>query len=86
MLHGCRAPRDGPARGPRPGAPEVGHGTKPQAIHAHEEAQARYRRGLELLPRDPGLSVNLALSLAVIGTYGEAIAVLTPIASLFVSP
>ena len=27
----------------------------------HDEAQARYRRGLELLPRDPGLSVNLAL-------------------------
>src|SRR6185436_7748932 len=25
----------------------------------HDEAQARYRRGLELLPRDPGLSVNL---------------------------
>lgn len=46
----------------------------------HEEAQARYRRGLELLPRDPGLSVNLALSLAVTGNYAEAIAVLTPIA------
>jgi Flp pilus assembly protein TadD len=46
----------------------------------HEEAQARYRRGLELLPRDPGLSVNLALSLAVTGNYGEALAVLTPIA------
>jgi Flp pilus assembly protein TadD len=46
----------------------------------HEEAQARYRRGLELLPRDPGLSVNLALSLAVTGNFAEAIAVLTPIA------
>jgi Flp pilus assembly protein TadD len=46
----------------------------------HEEAQARYRRGLELLPRDPALSVNLALSLAVTGNYAEAIAVLTPIA------
>jgi len=37
----------------------------------HEEAQARYRRGLELLPRDPGLSVNLALSLAVTGNYAD---------------
>lgn len=46
----------------------------------HEEAQARYRRGLELLPLDPGLSVNLALSLAVTGNYAEALAVLTPIA------
>jgi Flp pilus assembly protein TadD len=46
----------------------------------HDEAQARYRRGLELLPFDPGLSVNLALSLAVTGNYGEATAVLAPIA------
>ena len=37
----------------------------------HDEAQARYRRGLELLPRDPGLLVNLALSLAVTGNYGR---------------
>jgi Flp pilus assembly protein TadD len=46
----------------------------------HAEAQARYRRGLELLPRDPGLSVNLALSLAVTGNYAEALGVLAPIA------
>jgi Flp pilus assembly protein TadD len=46
----------------------------------HEEAQARYRRGLELLPRDPALSVNLALSLAVTGSYAEALAILGPIA------
>jgi Flp pilus assembly protein TadD len=46
----------------------------------HAEAQARYRRGLELLPRDPGLSDNLALSLALIGNYAEAINVLAPIA------
>jgi Flp pilus assembly protein TadD len=47
----------------------------------HDEAQARYRRGLELLPRDPGLSVNLAMSLAVTGNYAEAIAVLAPLAA-----
>lgn len=46
----------------------------------HEEAQARYRRGLELLPRDPGLSLNLALSLALTGNYGEAVGILSPIA------
>src|SRR5665213_224611 len=32
-------------------------------VGQHEEAQARYRRGLELLPGDAGLSLNLALSL-----------------------
>lgn len=46
----------------------------------HEEAQARYRRGLELLPRDPGLSMDLALSLALTGNYPEAIAILQPVA------
>lgn len=49
-------------------------------VGQHVEAQARYRRGLELLPNDPGLSLNLALSLALIGNYGEAIGILTPIA------
>lgn len=46
----------------------------------HEEAQARYRRGLELLPNDPGLSLDLALSLALTGDYRQAVAVLRPIA------
>jgi Flp pilus assembly protein TadD len=46
----------------------------------HAAAQARYRRGLEFLPGDRGLSVNLALSLALSGQYGEAVAVLGPIA------
>ncbi|HTV87448.1 MAG TPA: tetratricopeptide repeat protein, partial [Stellaceae bacterium] len=46
----------------------------------HAEAQARYRRGLELLPHDPGLSLDLALSLALTGDYPEAIAILRPIA------
>jgi len=46
----------------------------------HAEAQARYRRGLELSPRDPGLSQNLALSLALTGNYDEAIVILSPIA------
>jgi tetratricopeptide (TPR) repeat protein len=47
----------------------------------HGPAQARYRRGLELLPHDPGLSIDLALSLAITGNYPEAIAVLRPIAT-----
>ena len=49
-------------------------------VERHAAAQARYRRGLELLPGDLGLSVNLALSLALSGQYGEAVAVLSPIA------
>jgi Flp pilus assembly protein TadD len=46
----------------------------------HLEAQARYRRGLELLPFDPALSLDLAMSLALTGNYPEAIAILRPIA------
>jgi Flp pilus assembly protein TadD len=47
----------------------------------HEEAQARYRRGLELAPNDPGLSLDLALSLALTGNYPEAVLTLGPIAA-----
>jgi Flp pilus assembly protein TadD len=46
----------------------------------HAEAQARYRQGLELLPNDPALTVNLALSLALTGDYPRAIALLRPLA------
>jgi Flp pilus assembly protein TadD len=46
----------------------------------HAEAQARYRRGLELLAGDPGLSLDLALSLALTGDYRDAIDVLRPVA------
>lgn len=50
-------------------------------VGRHDEAQTRYRRGLELTPGDPALSLNLALSLALSGNYPEAIAVLRPIAT-----
>src|SRR5207244_9543677 len=50
-------------------------------VGQHEEAQARYRRGLELLPRDRALSLNLAMSLALVGGYQEAIGILRPIAT-----
>jgi Flp pilus assembly protein TadD len=46
----------------------------------HVEAQARYHRGLELLPHDPGLSLDLALSLALTGNYRAAIDLLRPVA------
>jgi len=50
-------------------------------VGRHDEAQTRYRRGLELAPGDPALSLNLALSLALSGSYPEAIGVLRPIAT-----
>ena len=50
-------------------------------VGQHEEAQARYRRGLELLPNDRALALNLALSLALTGNYAEAVGILRPIAS-----
>jgi Flp pilus assembly protein TadD len=46
----------------------------------HAAAQAHYARGLELAPGDRGLSINLALSLALSGRYDEAVAVLGPLA------
>jgi Flp pilus assembly protein TadD len=46
----------------------------------HREAQAWYRRGLELAPGDAALTVDLALSLALSGDYPGAISMLQPIA------
>jgi Flp pilus assembly protein TadD len=47
----------------------------------HQEAQDCYRRGLGVLPGDPALTVNLALSLSLSGDYRTAIAVLQPLAA-----
>jgi Flp pilus assembly protein TadD len=47
----------------------------------HAEAQANYRRGLELAPDDPGLHSNYGLSLAITGQPQAAIALLVPVAS-----
>ena len=47
----------------------------------HQEAQDCYRRGLGVLPGDPGLTVDLALSLSLSGDYRSAIAVLQPLAA-----
>ena len=56
-------------------------GVADDLLGQHAEAQARYRRGLELLPADVGLKLDLALSLALTGDYDKAIAELTPIAN-----
>ena len=48
---------------------------------SHWEAQAYYRDGLVRAPGDPGLTVDLALSLALSGNYPNAIAVLQPLAT-----
>ena len=47
---------------------------------SHLEAQAYYRDGLVRAPGDPGLTVDLALSLAISGNYPNAISVLQPLA------
>ena len=47
---------------------------------SHWEAQAYYRDGLVRAPGDPGLTVDLALSLAISGNYPNAISVLQPLA------
>jgi Flp pilus assembly protein TadD len=47
---------------------------------SHLEAQAYYRDGLLRAPGDPGLTVDLALSLAISGNYPQAISVLQPLA------
>jgi Flp pilus assembly protein TadD len=47
----------------------------------HAEAQANYRRGIELAPDYATLRVNYGLSLAITGPPEEAIAQLAPIAS-----
>jgi Flp pilus assembly protein TadD len=46
----------------------------------HAEAQANYRRGLDLRPGDPGLRSNYGLSLAITGQAQAAIAQLAPLA------
>jgi Flp pilus assembly protein TadD len=47
---------------------------------SHLEAQAYYRDGLVRAPGDPGLTVDLALSLAISGDYPQATSVLQPLA------
>ncbi|MBS0526658.1 MAG: tetratricopeptide repeat protein [Proteobacteria bacterium] len=47
----------------------------------HAEAQANYRRGLDLMPDDPGLRSNYGLSLAITGQAQAAIGLLVPVAS-----
>jgi Flp pilus assembly protein TadD len=47
---------------------------------SHLEAQAYYRDGLVRAPGDPGLTIDLALSLAISGNYPNAISVLQPLA------
>jgi Flp pilus assembly protein TadD len=48
-------------------------------IGQHEEAQGRYLQGLTFAPCDRAISLNLALSLALSGRYGEAVRLLQPI-------
>jgi Flp pilus assembly protein TadD len=57
------------------------HGVTDDMIGRHEAAQAFYRRGLNVAPGDPALTVDLALSLALTNNYSAAIATLRPVAT-----
>jgi Flp pilus assembly protein TadD len=50
-------------------------------IGQHIEAQTRYQQALQIAPTDRALTLNLALSLALSEKFGEAIALLRPIAT-----
>ena len=52
----------------------------------HDLAQEDYRNGLHLLPRDAGLRNNYALSLALSGDYGGAVATLLEVVNDPTSP
>jgi Flp pilus assembly protein TadD len=49
-------------------------------IGQHDDAQKRYRQGLQIAPADRSLMLDLALSLALSEKFDEAIATLRPIA------
>jgi Flp pilus assembly protein TadD len=57
----------------------IGRGVALDTLRRHGEAQAAYRAALAIVPHDPGATSNLALSLALSGSYDEGIRLLTPI-------
>jgi Flp pilus assembly protein TadD len=46
----------------------------------HQQAQGYYEAGLKMKPKDPALSLDLALSLALTENYDKAVAILAPVA------
>jgi Flp pilus assembly protein TadD len=64
----------------RSNAALVGRGVALDLLSRHHDAQAAYRAALAIAPDDIPARSDLALSLAVIGGYDEAIAIMTPIA------
>ncbi len=66
----------------RPGDPKflLLLGVVEDAAGQHQQAQSQYREGLQHSPGDPSLTLDLALSLALSGSYTNAIAILQPLA------
>lgn len=58
----------------------VARGVVYDRLNRHIEAQNAYRAALVIAPRSIAARNDLALSLALVGQYDEAIAILTPIA------
>lgn len=65
---------------PRDARVLVNRGAVLDALQRHPEAQASYRAALEIAPHSVAARNNLALSLALVGQYDEAIGLMGPLA------
>ncbi len=66
------------ARKPNDAAALADKGIGMDLLHRHAEAQALYRQALSILPDDPTISHDLALSMMLEGKFAEAQKVLEP--------
>jgi len=58
----------------------IDRGAVLDALQRHDEAQADYQAAIQIAPRNVAARNNLALSLAFVGKYDEALAIMVPLA------
>ena len=68
------------AQAPRDPRVLVDRGAVLDALQRHDEAQADYQAAIQIAPRNVSARNNLALSLAFVGKYEEALAIMVPLA------